>query len=69
MNTVLFIIILIAVLWNVVSYAGAYFIWRRDCREIGKDHLAVSLKERFSAVFLYVTLPCLVGFVIAITKK
>ena len=69
MNTVIFIIIIIAFLWNVLSYVASYCLWCRDCKEIGKDKLAVSLRERMTAVFFTTTFPCIIGFVIAIIKK
>lgn len=68
MPTVLIIVILIAILWNVLAYAGVYCIWRRDCKEIGIDNLAVSLKERMTGVFYFVTLPCIIGFIVGMKK-
>ena len=44
--------ILLELLFIAVQFIGFipfYFIWRKDCKEIGKEHLAVSLKERFWA--------------------
>ena len=55
------VLILILLALNVATYALVYFDWRRDCKEIGKDHLAVSLGERIRSAFLCVTLPCLLG--------
>ena len=34
---------------QVVLFIPFYFVWRKDCKEIGKDNLAVSLAERFRA--------------------
>lgn len=53
------IVLLLAL--NVMTYAWVYFSWRKDCKEIGKDRLAVSLGERVKAAFLCITLPCLLG--------
>lgn len=53
--------ILIVIMINVAIYALSYYSWRKDCKEIGKDHLAVSLGERIRATFLCFTLPCLLG--------
>ena len=58
------VLILILLALNVTTYAWVYFCWRRDCKEIGKEHLAVSLGERIRAAFLCVTLPCLLGLAI-----
>ena len=55
------VLILMLLALNVTAYAWVYFSWRRDCKEIGKDQLAVSLGERIRATFLCVTLPCLLG--------
>ena len=55
-------LMLIVLALNVALYAYVYFSWRKDCKEIGKDHLAVSLRERIVAVFLVFTLPCILGF-------
>lgn len=32
-----------------VLFIPFFIIWKRDCKEIGKENLAVSLKERFTA--------------------
>jgi hypothetical protein len=39
--------ILICILLQLVLFIPFYLIWRKDCKEIGKDNLAVSLQERF----------------------
>jgi hypothetical protein len=39
--------ILICILSQLVLFIPFYLIWRRDCKKIGKDNLAVSLQERF----------------------
>ena len=54
--------ILICLILQFVSFVPLYLIWRKDCKKIGKDNLAVSLQERF----LYWLLLCplwLVGLV------
>ena len=47
MKWVLLELLFIAV--QLIGFIPFYFIWRKDCKEIGKEHLAVSLKERFWA--------------------
>lgn len=42
-----FVTVFIAV--QLIGFIPFYFIWRKDCKEIGKENLAVSLKERFWA--------------------
>ena len=42
-----FAIELIAVILQVATFIPFYLVWRKDCKEIGKDNLAVSLSERF----------------------
>jgi hypothetical protein len=39
--------ILIYILIQLLTFIPFYLIWRKDCKEIGKDNLAVSLSERF----------------------
>lgn len=60
-ETVMKVLMLAILVLNVAAYAWVYFSWRIDCKEIGKDHLAVSLGERIRAAFLLVTLPCALG--------
>lgn len=45
--------ILICVLLQFVCFIPFYFIWRNDCKTIGKDKLAVSLGERFMAWIVF----------------
>lgn len=40
--------------WVLISY------WK-DCKKYGKENLAVPLKDRFKAYFLWVVLPALIG--------
>lgn len=39
--------ILMFVSLQVVLFIPFYLIWRKDCKSIGKEKLAVSLQERF----------------------
>lgn len=39
---------LIFVFLQFVLFLPFYLIWRKHCKEIGKDNLAVSLSERFT---------------------
>jgi hypothetical protein len=39
--------VLICFLLQLVLFVPFYLIWRNDCKEIGKNNLAVSLEERF----------------------
>ena len=32
---------------QIIFFIPFYFIWRKDCKKIGKNNLAVSLEERF----------------------
>ena len=38
---------LIAILLQFLLFTPFYIVWRKDCKEIGKDNLAVPLSERF----------------------
>ncbi len=51
-----FMIELIAVILQVATFIPFYLVWRKDCKEIDKDNLAVSLYERFAAYIVYVPL-------------
>lgn len=37
------------IILQLVLFIPFYLIWRNDCKEIGKNNLAVSLGERFMA--------------------
>ena len=39
--------ILICFLLQFMLFIPFYFIYRNDCKNIGKDNLAVSIEERF----------------------
>ena len=53
--------ITILILLNVVCYILVWQVWRKDCKEIGKNNLAVPLKERFFSLFILLTLPTIIG--------
>nr|DAZ28300.1 MAG TPA: hypothetical protein [Caudoviricetes sp.] len=36
-----------------VLFIPFFIIWKKDCKKIGKENLAVSLKERFAAWVIY----------------
>ena len=36
-----------------VLFIPFYLFWRRDCKKYGKENLAVSLKERFTAWIIF----------------
>lgn len=37
---------------QLILFIPFYFIWKKDCKNIGKENLAVSLEERFIAWML-----------------
>ena len=43
------LMLLICVVLQIVLFIPFFFVWRKDCRIYGKDNLAVSLRERFTA--------------------
>jgi hypothetical protein len=53
--------LLICILLQLILFIPFYLIWRKDCKEIGKENLAVSLSERFMAWILYCPI-WLIGF-------
>ena len=38
---------IVFILLQFVLFIPFYLIWKKDCKNIGKDNLAVSLEERF----------------------
>ena len=32
---------------QIILFIPFFLVWRKDCKEIGKENLTVSLKERF----------------------
>lgn len=54
-------IIIFAVALNAAAYVFEYLSWKQNCKKYGKEHLAVSLKEGMTAVFMAVTLPTVIG--------
>jgi hypothetical protein len=45
--------IVVCILLQLVLFLPFYLIWRKDCKELGKDNLAVSLEERFFAWLVF----------------
>ena len=41
--------LLICIGLQLILFLPFYFVWKKDCKEIGKENLAVSLKDRFLA--------------------
>ena len=39
--------VLIVIFLQLILFIPFYFLWKKDCRKIGKENLAVSLEERF----------------------
>lgn len=48
----LLIFSLICVLLQIIVIVVCYICWKKDCKEIGKENLAVSLEERLFAGFI-----------------
>lgn len=43
----LFVVEIICILLQFVLFIPFYIVYRNDCKEIGRENLAVSLRERF----------------------
>lgn len=43
---------LICIILQIIPLVVAYVIWKKDCKTIGKENLAVSLQERLFAGFV-----------------
>lgn len=61
--------IICAAVINVVVYTITLVMWRKDCRVIGKDDLAVSLRDRLFAIFLCFTLPSILGLLRSVWRR
>lgn len=48
---------------DLLILLGVILIWYKDCKQIGKDNLAVSLKRRIIIYIFYIILPSFIGFV------
>lgn len=44
---------LICAALQIILFIPFFFNWRKDCKEIGKENLAVSLEERFTAWIIF----------------
>lgn len=54
MGTKTFLVALcVAVVAQFVLFIPFFLLWRKDCKVFGKDNLAVSLQERFTAWVLW----------------
>jgi hypothetical protein len=49
--------------FDLLIFLGVMLIWYEDCKEIGKNNLAVSLKERIIIYITFVILPSFIPFV------
>jgi hypothetical protein len=50
------IMCIVCIALQFILFIPFYLIWRKDCKEIGKENLAVSLGERFEAWMIGVPL-------------
>ena len=48
---------------DLLILLGVILIWYKDCKQIGKDNLAVSLKRRLVIYIFYIILPSFIAFV------
>ena len=48
---------------DLLIFLGVMLVWYEDCKEIGKNNLAVSLKERIITYITFVILPSFIPFV------
>ncbi len=57
------IIIIGCIIFNLIVYGIVIKDWFSACKKIGKERLAVSLRERLICTFLVITLPCIIGII------
>lgn len=48
---------------DLLIFLGVILIWYKDCKQIGKDNLAVSLKRRVIIYVFFIILPSFIAFV------
>ena len=41
--------VIIVIFLQLILFVPFYFLWKKDCKKLGKNNLAVSLEERFIA--------------------
>lgn len=46
------ILFVVGIVLQFIFFIPLFLIWKRDCKEIGKENLAVSLEERFITWFI-----------------
>lgn len=56
--------ILISLIFNMVTYLLVLIVWFKDCKIIGKNNLAIPLKDRLTNTFLFITMPCILGLLL-----
>ena len=64
MSWIMWVIAIAGFVIQLLGFIPFYFIYKKDCREIGKDNLAVSLSERFVSWCLFVPF-WLIGLTVA----
>lgn len=47
------IMFVVCIALQFILFIPFFIIWKKDCKEIGKENLAVSLKERFTVWVIY----------------
>ena len=67
MNIIIIITSIILAFFNALCYFLVWWNWRRDCKEIGKDMLAVSLSERFITLCIILSVPSAIGIIYVLT--
>ena len=58
------VVITIFAVINIFVYGVVLALWSTDCKEIGKENLAVPLSERLINTFIFFTLPAVIGVLI-----
>ena len=53
----------------IIGVIVILLIWIKDCKEIGKENLAVSLTERLEAFFWCFVFPVIVAVIVSTTRK
>jgi len=65
MRMIMIVLTIVIPLWLI----GIFLIvreWKRDCKEIGRENLAVSLWERLRAFAICFVIPVIVGLLMSV---
>lgn len=63
------IVISAIMFFELLGILGIVINWKKDCKELGKENLAVSLKERIFAYVVWLIFPSIISIIVGILKS